>query len=340
MDPSISGIQLRPSFSETHPQPVNLGANMLLRCPNCCNYCTKQLINPAEIDHFRFACYYCNYTSEENIDKFKLHNLLKIHEQQQHQYNQYLQHHVQHEQRERAQPQQQDYGNNGGPVSPSSHPFSIRRLLEFQDSPSENHTSSSNIIGPSNYYSDSTGRSNEETVGPLLEKHSDFNGLRINKMVTTTADKTLKCKTSTLKDLNPINLPCCRDLSSPVNLPNSVNVSSPIHLSSFQNSSSSLVSSSPLDLSKSNLLNASHSTAMKSTVSRKKSTVIEPCKVMQSDLKQQYICYHCELIFLDSEMYTMHAGFHNIKNHLMCNLCGIITSNKKDFFAHIATAKH
>lgn len=330
MNPSFSNNNLQPKSPETHPQTVD--ANRLFRCPTCNNQCSRQPINPLDIRYFRFACYYCNETSEV-IDGFKLHKLL--HKQQQHQYSQYLQFQMQREieQREREQQRKRVRDNSDGPVY--NHPFSIRNLLGLQSSSSaglavrvspENRTYGTNSVGPSNYSNNSSDR-DAKTARQRMQKPSDPTGLGTEIIVTNT-DKTLQNKS--------LNISSPVYLSSPTNLSSRIEFSSAIGLLNSQDTPSSQVSASPLDLSMSSPLDLSCLATMKSPAFQP----TNPCGAIQSDSEQRYDCTNCGLIFLDSDMYTMHVGFHNIRNPFMCNLCGVITSNKKDFFAHIATAKH
>lgn len=333
MNPSFSNNDLQPKFPEAHPQPVDSDANLLFRCPKCKNQCSRQSINPLDIRYFRFACCYCNNTSEV-IDGFKLHKLL--HKQQQHQYSQYLQFQMQREieQREREQQRKRDRENGVSPVY--NHPFSIRELLSLQSSSSagsaaqaspENCTYGTNSVRPSKY-SDNSSDHDAETVRQRMQKPSNLTGLGTEIIVT--ADKTLQYKSRSLNMPNPVYL------SSHTNLSNRIEFSSPIEFSNSQDMPSSQVLASPLDLSRSSPLDLSYSATMQSLAFQP----INPCGAIQSDSEQRYDCKNCGLIFLDSDMYIMHAGFHNMRNPFMCNLCGVITSNKKDFFAHIATARH
>ncbi|XP_050548842.1 protein hunchback [Daktulosphaira vitifoliae] len=53
-----------------------------------------------------------------------------------------------------------------------------------------------------------------------------------------------------------------------------------------------------------------------------------------------HVCHHCDIIFKESIMYSMHMGFHSFRDPFACNLCGEITADKFSFFAHIARVPH
>ncbi|XP_050430848.1 protein hunchback [Adelges cooleyi] len=53
-----------------------------------------------------------------------------------------------------------------------------------------------------------------------------------------------------------------------------------------------------------------------------------------------HLCHHCDIIFKESIMYSMHMGFHSFRDPFACNLCGEITADKFSFFAHIARVPH
>lgn len=53
-----------------------------------------------------------------------------------------------------------------------------------------------------------------------------------------------------------------------------------------------------------------------------------------------HACHHCDIIFKENIMYSMHMGFHSFRNPFACNLCGEIMNDKFSFFAHIARVPH
>lgn len=48
-----------------------------------------------------------------------------------------------------------------------------------------------------------------------------------------------------------------------------------------------------------------------------------------------YKCTHCNIIFNEYSLYSIHAGMHSIKNPWQCSVCGHGCSNKIDFNVHI-----
>lgn len=53
-----------------------------------------------------------------------------------------------------------------------------------------------------------------------------------------------------------------------------------------------------------------------------------------SALQQQYSCAHCDIIFRDKVLYTMHKGSHGFHDPFTCNLCGSELKDKYAFTAH------
>ncbi|KAI0219215.1 Protein hunchback, partial [Lamellibrachia satsuma] len=53
-----------------------------------------------------------------------------------------------------------------------------------------------------------------------------------------------------------------------------------------------------------------------------------------------YECSHCEIVFRNCVMYTMHMGYHGYHNPLKCNMCGYESKDQLDFFLHIARVAH
>lgn len=56
--------------------------------------------------------------------------------------------------------------------------------------------------------------------------------------------------------------------------------------------------------------------------------------------EETHMCHHCDIIFKENIMYSMHMGFHSFRDPFACNLCGEITADKFSFFAHIARVPH
>lgn len=48
-----------------------------------------------------------------------------------------------------------------------------------------------------------------------------------------------------------------------------------------------------------------------------------------------YKCTHCNIIFTEYSLYSIHAGMHGCKNPWQCSVCGHSCSNKIDFNVHI-----
>ena len=55
---------------------------------------------------------------------------------------------------------------------------------------------------------------------------------------------------------------------------------------------------------------------------------------------RSFECQHCDIMFGDCVMYTMHMGYHGFHDPLKCNMCGYASSDKVDFFLHIARIAH
>ena len=53
-----------------------------------------------------------------------------------------------------------------------------------------------------------------------------------------------------------------------------------------------------------------------------------------------YECAHCEIMFRNCVMYTMHMGYHGYHNPLKCKMCGYESKDQLDFFLHIARVAH
>jgi hunchback-like protein len=53
-----------------------------------------------------------------------------------------------------------------------------------------------------------------------------------------------------------------------------------------------------------------------------------------------YFCGHCDITFSDVILYSMHKGYHGYQDPFKCNMCGVETLNKVEFFLHIARSSH
>lgn len=53
-----------------------------------------------------------------------------------------------------------------------------------------------------------------------------------------------------------------------------------------------------------------------------------------------YECNHCAITFRDCIMYTVHMGYHGYQDPFKCNMCGHASTNRVEFFLHIARAAH
>jgi len=51
-------------------------------------------------------------------------------------------------------------------------------------------------------------------------------------------------------------------------------------------------------------------------------------------------CRHCRIGFRDRLTYSLHMGYHGYDEPFACNMCGHQTSDRVEFFVHIATAAH
>ena len=57
-------------------------------------------------------------------------------------------------------------------------------------------------------------------------------------------------------------------------------------------------------------------------------------------LNQKIICQHCNIVFANLVMYTIHMGYHGENDPYTCNVCGVQCGNKAFFFLHVAGSKH
>uniref|UniRef100_T1JC63 Protein hunchback n=2 Tax=Strigamia maritima TaxID=126957 RepID=T1JC63_STRMM len=63
-------------------------------------------------------------------------------------------------------------------------------------------------------------------------------------------------------------------------------------------------------------------------------------KEEHSNGKEDYECSHCEIVFKNDVMYSVHMGFHGYHDPFQCNICGEITDDKVQFFLHIGRNAH
>ncbi|XP_049799105.1 protein hunchback [Schistocerca nitens] len=59
-----------------------------------------------------------------------------------------------------------------------------------------------------------------------------------------------------------------------------------------------------------------------------------------SEAQRDFFCEHCEITFRDVIMYSLHKGYHGLKNPFTCNACGKETADRVEFFVHIARSPH
>ncbi|XP_070570182.1 DNA-binding protein Ikaros-like [Ptychodera flava] len=57
-------------------------------------------------------------------------------------------------------------------------------------------------------------------------------------------------------------------------------------------------------------------------------------------LSVNYRCEHCQILFMDHVMYTIHMGCHGFHDPLECNICGFRSKDKYEFTSHLARGKH
>ncbi|XP_006818010.2 uncharacterized protein LOC102803342 [Saccoglossus kowalevskii] len=53
-----------------------------------------------------------------------------------------------------------------------------------------------------------------------------------------------------------------------------------------------------------------------------------------------YKCEHCQIIFLDHVMFTIHMGCHGFHNPLQCNICGFRSNDRYEFTSHLTRGDH
>ncbi|XP_049584058.1 zinc finger protein Helios isoform X1 [Syngnathus scovelli] len=51
-------------------------------------------------------------------------------------------------------------------------------------------------------------------------------------------------------------------------------------------------------------------------------------------------CDHCQVLFLDHVMYTIHMGCHGYRDPLECNICGHHSKDRYEFSSHIVRGEH
>jgi hypothetical protein len=61
---------------------------------------------------------------------------------------------------------------------------------------------------------------------------------------------------------------------------------------------------------------------------------------LSSSKPEVYSCDHCDITFSDVILYSMHKGYHGYQDPFKCNMCGVQTANKVEFFLHIARSSH
>jgi hunchback-like protein len=53
-----------------------------------------------------------------------------------------------------------------------------------------------------------------------------------------------------------------------------------------------------------------------------------------------YHCSYCDITFSDIVLYSMHKGYHGYQDPFTCNMCGVQTADKVEFFLHVARSSH
>lgn len=51
-------------------------------------------------------------------------------------------------------------------------------------------------------------------------------------------------------------------------------------------------------------------------------------------------CEHCQVLFLDHVMYTIHMGCHGYRDPMECNICGHHSKDRYEFSSHIVRGEH
>lgn len=57
-------------------------------------------------------------------------------------------------------------------------------------------------------------------------------------------------------------------------------------------------------------------------------------------LPGNFSCHYCDIAFGDVVLYTMHMGYHELKDPFTCNSCGVKCGDRVSFFLHIARTPH
>ncbi|XP_077997166.1 uncharacterized protein LOC144450440 isoform X1 [Glandiceps talaboti] len=75
---------------------------------------------------------------------------------------------------------------------------------------------------------------------------------------------------------------------------------------------------------------------------RSSSSTKSLCARCQADTasSNNYKCEHCQIVFMDHVMYTIHMGCHGFHNPLECNICGYRSKDKYEFTSHLARGDH
>ncbi|XP_071943178.1 uncharacterized protein [Antedon mediterranea] len=58
------------------------------------------------------------------------------------------------------------------------------------------------------------------------------------------------------------------------------------------------------------------------------------------NISTSFKCVHCQIIFLDHVMYTIHMGCHGFREPFECNICGYKCKDRYEFASHLARGKH
>uniref|UniRef100_A0A8C4NI55 C2H2-type domain-containing protein n=1 Tax=Eptatretus burgeri TaxID=7764 RepID=A0A8C4NI55_EPTBU len=68
----------------------------------------------------------------------------------------------------------------------------------------------------------------------------------------------------------------------------------------------------------------------------------EPYQVFGADgtAARSHWCGHCEVLFLDHVMYTIHMGCHGYRDPLECNVCGHRSRDRYEFASHMVRGDH
>ncbi|VVC46028.1 Zinc finger C2H2-type [Cinara cedri] len=309
---------------EQLPLPNTMRTAPTYMCPICSSPCIKRPISLENIRtiKFRFLCLDCNYTSRHTFT-FLLRNRPKPSRENRSENERGDQGKQQAEQKQRQEQQCQTTGEvsstrarNAGDGIVNYLPFSIQRLLDINSplsappSSSENHAATSPSSSENHAVTSSSSSESRTVVQPSFSQ---------DRAVAQPSSSQDRAVAPSNRDFDSAAMDPVMKLRLPLKK-RQVYTNPDAY---FQPSKVLVVADNvPLDLTPSRL---------------PQHPALDPFRIVhnRADMDVPYICEKCGLIFCDAILYTRHSRFHNSKNPLMCNECGLVVSNKNAFLSHI-----